>query len=105
FRQRVEAVGLNSEKLEELVRQQLTIDKFVEFRFETFVLVTDQEIQDFYDQNLVPEIKKRGAVPPPIAQVRDKIGERLKAEKVNAEIDRWLNEARQHAEIVLLAEP
>src|SRR5262245_14085038 len=39
FRQRVEAVGLTSEKLEELARQELIIDKFVEFRFETFVLV------------------------------------------------------------------
>ena len=105
FRQRVEAVGLNSEKLEELTRRQLIIDKFVEFRFETFVLVTEQEIQDFYEKNLVPEIKKRGAVPPPVAEVHDMISQRLKVEKVNMEIDRWLEESRQRAELVLLAEP
>ena len=105
FRQRVEAVGLNSEKLEELARRQVIIDKFVEFRFETFVLVTEQEIQDFYEKNLVPEIKKRGAVPPPIAEVHDMISQRLKVEKVNMEIDRWLEESRQRAELVLLSEP
>ena len=105
FRQRVEAVGLTSEKLEELARRQVIIDQFVAFRFETFVLVTEQEIQDFYDKNIVPEVKKGGAVPPPLAQIHDKISERLKVEKVNNEIDRWLTEARQRAEVVSLAEP
>ncbi len=105
FQKRVEAVGLNPEKLEELARRQVMIDKFVEFRFETFVLVTEQEIQDYYEKNTVPEVKKLGAVPPPVAEVRDMIYQRLKAEKVNIEIDRWLSEARQRAELVSLAEP
>ena len=38
-------------------------------------------------------------------QLRDKISEVLKQEKVNTDIDKWLAAARQRAEVVQLAEP
>jgi hypothetical protein len=105
FRERMEAVGLTAEKLEELLRQRILIEKYVAFRFESFVFVTDQEVQEYFDQKLVPVMKERGEVPPPIDKIRENIIARLKAEKVPAEIERWLTSARQRAEIISLAEP
>jgi len=105
FRQRVGSVGLTPQKIDELLRQRVLMDRFIDFRFRSFVLATEQEIQRYYDENLVPEIRKRGAVPPPIDQVRDKISELLKQQKIDTELDRWLSAARQRAEVVQLAEP
>jgi hypothetical protein len=105
FRERMEAVGLTAERLEELLRQRILIEKYVAFRFESFVFVTDQEVQEYFDQKLVPALKERGEVPPPIDKIRDNIIARLKAEKIPAEIERWLTSARQRAEIISLAEP
>jgi hypothetical protein len=105
FRQRAGSVGLTPQKIDELLRQRILIERFVDFRFRSFVLATEQEIKRYYDEHLVPEIRKAGQVPPPLDQLRDKISELLKQQKVNTDIDKWLAAARQRAEVVQLAEP
>ncbi|MCI0491025.1 MAG: hypothetical protein L0229_30920 [Blastocatellia bacterium] len=107
FRRRVEAVGLTSEKINDLVRERITINRFVDFRFRSFVFVTDQEIKKYYEENLAPEIRRAGQVPPPLdeSDIRQRITETLRQQKINEELDRWLREARQRADIVILAEP
>ncbi|HEX8090410.1 MAG TPA: hypothetical protein VF762_16240 [Blastocatellia bacterium] len=110
FRQRVEAVGLTPQKIDDLIREMILIERFVEFRFRSFVLVTEQDIQRYYDEKLAPQIRNAGQVPPSLDQaiegvtVREKINAILKQEKINEEIDRWLTTSRQRADIVQLAE-
>ena len=111
FRQRIGSVGLTSQKLDELLRQRILIDRFVDFRFRSFVLVTEQEIKRYYDETFAPQMRAKGQVPSTIEQVidgitvHDSISMILKQEKMNAEIDRWLTSARQRADVVHLAEP
>jgi hypothetical protein len=107
FRERVGSVGLTPQKINELMRERIIIDRFVEFRFRSFVVVTEQEIKRYYDETLVPQLRAAGQVPPPVEtpQIRDAITLILKAEKVEAEINRWLASARQRADVVQLAEP
>jgi hypothetical protein len=105
FRQRVESVGLTPERISELMRQRVLIDKFIDFRFRSFVFVSEQEIKRYYDERLVPEVRNRGVVPPSLDQVHEQIRETLRAEKINNELDHWLSQTRQRAEIVHLAEP
>jgi len=111
FRERVGSVGLTPQKIDELIRQRIMIDRFVEFRFRSFVLITEQDIKRFYDEVLAPAIRNRGAVPPALdaiqdgRSVRDGISATLKQRKINDEVERWLSQARQRADIVQLAEP
>ncbi len=111
FRERVGSVGLTPQKIEELIRQRIVIDRFVEFRFRSFVLITEQDIKRFYDEVLAPAIRNRGAVPPSLddiqdgKSVREGISATLKQRKINDEVERWLSQARQRADIVQLAEP
>lgn len=104
FRERVQSVGLTPEKIDELLREMILIEKFIEFRFQAFVFVTQQEIERYYNDDLSPRIRREGQVPPPLDQVREMIKENLRAGKVNEEIDRYLIAARQRADIVHLAE-
>ncbi|HSF23210.1 MAG TPA: hypothetical protein VLE20_03210 [Blastocatellia bacterium] len=105
FRQRVESVGLTPDRIDDLIRERIAIDRFVDFRFRSFVLVTEPEIQKYYDETLAPRVRAGGQVPPPLEKVSEEIGALLKQEKINTEIDRWLNTARQRADVVQLAEP
>jgi hypothetical protein len=105
FRERLEAVGLTAEKLDELLRQRILIKKYVAFRFESFVFVTDQEVQEYYEQKLVPAMKEKGQIAPPLEKINEDIRARIKAEKIPAEIETWLTSARQRAEIIPLVEP
>lgn len=112
FRQRVESVGLTPQRIDELIRQRILIDRFIDFRFRSFVFVTEQEMKRYYDEVFAARMRKEGQVPPAIdaklpdnRTVRDYITQILKQEKIEAEIDRWLLDARQRADIVQLAEP
>lgn len=111
FRQRVESVGLTPQRIDELIRQMISIERFIEFRFRSFVFVTEQDVQRYYDETLAPRIRNAGQVPPSLDQaveggatVREQISAVLKQEKINQEIDTWLAAARQRADIVQLAE-
>jgi hypothetical protein len=118
FRQRVEAVGLTSARVDELIRERIRIERFVEFRFRSFVFVTDPEIQRYYDETLAPQIRALGQVVPALDDkfpkaspadkemtVREAISEIIRRQKINQEIDRFLNATRQRADITVLAEP
>lgn len=111
FRERIGSVGLTPQKLDELLRQRILIDRFVEFRFRSFLLVTAPEIQQEYDGAFAPEMRRRGQIPPGLDQrldkgtVREQLSERLKEKKIGDEIERWLTAARQRADIVPIAEP
>jgi hypothetical protein len=111
FRQRIESVGLTPDRLEELIRRQFEIERFIDFRFRSFVFVTEQEIQRYYDEVFSKLMKDKGAVPPSLdaelpdnGKVRDKIVQILKVDKIEQEISRWLRDASQRAEIIKLAE-
>jgi len=106
FRRRVEAVGLSQQRIDRLVRERIVIDKYIDFRFRSFVFVTDQEVQQYYDSRVVPELRRKNAVPPPLSdpKVRDPIVAILKQQKVNDELDRFLKDLRARADIVQLAE-
>lgn len=105
FRRRVESVGLTPTKIDDLIRNRILVERFLDFRFRSFVFVSDNEIKQHYDEKLVPKLRETGAIPPPIEQVRERIIELLRREKIDQELDRWLGEARQRSEIVQLAEP
>jgi hypothetical protein len=110
FRQRVESVGLTPQRIDDLIREMILIERFAEFRFRSFVLVTEQDVQTYYNDKLAAEMRNKGQVPPSLDQViegatvREQINAILKQEKINQEIDRWMNAARQRADIVLLVE-
>ena len=104
FRTRVEAVGLTSEEVDQLIRQRILINKYIDFRFRSFVFISDEDIKNYYDQKLAPDIRKQGQVPPAIDEVRDRIVDVLKQQRISEEIDNFLKDARAQAEIVTLAE-
>jgi hypothetical protein len=104
FRARMESVGLSQARIDELMRQRVAINKFIDFRFRSFVFVADEDARSYYENRLAPEIRKEGRIPPTLDEVREKILDVLKQQKVNEEIDRFLRDARQRADIVQLAD-
>ena len=59
FQQRLQRVGLTAEKLDEILDQRLRIEKYLDFRFRNFVVITQQEIADYYTTVYVPRLRAR----------------------------------------------
>jgi hypothetical protein len=104
FQQRLQRVGLITEKLDEIIEQRLKMEKYLDFRFRNFVVISQNEIADYYRDVYVPRLKARspGRIIPPLEKVRADIETTLMEAKIESEMDAFLDTARERAEIVVL---
>jgi hypothetical protein len=104
FYQRVKRVGLSADQLREIIRQRVAIEKYLDFRFRSFTVVTPQEVSDYYRDVYVPRVQRRspGQIIPKLEDVRDQIERTLTESKIESETDAFLDSARENAEIVIL---
>lgn len=103
FRQRLLRVGLTSEKLEEILEQRVRIEKYLDFRFRNFVLISQKEIADYYQDVYVPRLRSRspGQIIPTLEEARSEIERTLTEAKIESDTDAFLDSARERAEIVM----
>jgi peptidyl-prolyl cis-trans isomerase SurA len=104
FQNRLQRVGLTSEKLDEIVEQRLKMEKYLDFRFRNFVVISQKEIADYYRDTYVPRLKSRapGRIVPPLEEVRAEIERTLTESKIESETDAFLDTLRERAEVVTL---
>jgi hypothetical protein len=91
-RDSLQPFGITEQDLDAHVRWQLTVLHFIEQRFRPAVLVSDQEIQDYYRAHTAE-------FHAPVDAVRDQIEDILAAPKVNKEFEDWLDRARKRTSI------
>ena len=105
FQQRLMLVGLTSEKLDEILDQRVRIEKYLDFRFRNFVLISQKEITDYYSDVYVPRLRSRspGQIVPKLEEVRSEIEMILTEAKIESDTDAFLDSARERAEIVMLS--
>lgn len=101
--ERMARVGLTSEQLNAILRDRVTIERYLDFRFRAFVLVSAQEIADRYEK-LYGSQRNSGKLVPTLDQARDTIERQLTEEKIAEQIDRFIDDLRDQpgTEIVVL---
>lgn len=109
FEARLKQVGFDSikdENFERIIAQRVSIDKYVDFRFGSFVVVTADEEARYYREQFVPDFRRRspGLLMPTLDEKRAEIRQILNRQKVAASIERFLDEAKRRVEIVILIE-
>ena len=106
MRRRMTRVGLTAEKLREIVHDRVDIEKYLDFRFRAFTIVTAKEIESYYRDVYVPRFRARspGGIVPSLENARAEIGLKLTEEKIESSMNDFLDEKRQQAEITILRE-
>jgi parvulin-like peptidyl-prolyl isomerase len=102
FARRLEELGMTEDDLRQLLARQEAVLRYVEERLGPRVFVSLDDVQVYYDEELVPVLKQRGAAVPPLEEVQEEIRGLLKAKRLNEEIDRWTEELRRQADIEIL---
>ncbi len=110
FEKRLRLVGFISvrdENFQKIIEDRLTIEKYIDFRFRSFVIVTNEEERKYYNEVFVPSFRRRNPdlLVPPFEKVQQNINEILTETKVSEDIEKFLYEAKQRAEIEILLEP
>lgn len=104
FQQRLQRVGLTSDKLDEIIDQRLKMEKYLDFRFRSFVVIGQNEIAQYYREVFVPRLRARspGQIVPTLEEARNQIERALTEAKIESDTDAFLDTARERAEIVML---
>ena len=109
FERRLRIVGFDSvrdENFIEMMRQRVAIEKYLDFRFRSFIVVTQEDEMKYYREVFTPDFRRRnpGLLLPPFDEIRVQLNQSLTEEKVANEIEKFLDEAKRRAEIVVLNE-
>lgn len=108
FESRLRLVGFSSvkdENFQRIMEQRVAIKKYLDFRFRSFVVITPEDETKYYRETYVPEFRRRnpGLLMPTLDEKRKEINSFLTEEKVEAEIDRFLDFAKRRNEVIILS--
>jgi len=101
FRQKLREVGLDEAALRQLMARQLEVLTFVDERLGPQVFVSLDDIATYYKTVLTREMQQQHLPVPPLDEVRDKIREVLRQQRLTEEIDHWTEELRRKANIAV----
>ncbi len=104
FQRRISQVGLTAEKLREIIEERVEIEKYLDFRFRSLIVITPKEIADYYRDVYLPRMKQQtpGRIVPTQEEARSEIERTLTESKIASDMTRFLDAERDRAEIVIL---
>ncbi|HMJ08248.1 MAG TPA: hypothetical protein VK468_04540 [Pyrinomonadaceae bacterium] len=109
FEKRLNQVGFTSVKddnFERIIAQRIAINKYLDFRFRSFIVITADDETKYYRDVFVPDFRRRfpGLLMPTLDEKRAEVRSALEEERVAAGIEAFLDEAKRRAEIEILSE-
>lgn len=107
FEQRLRQVGFNSiedPNFRRIVERRLAIERYLDFRFRSFVVVTPEDEERFYNEVYAPAFRQRnpGVIVPKLEAVRQTINQQVTESRIEADINNFLKEARERAIVTTL---
>lgn len=91
--------GMTPSELAVAVEDQMKIMRFVDLRLRPTIRVDRQDIDQYYRETLVPELKKSGVEPQPEEQMLGRIRELMVQQRMDAVLEDWLVNLRSQSEI------
>lgn len=109
FEQRLKFVGFDSiqdDNFQRVIRQRVAIEKYLDFRFRSFAVITAEEENRYFNEIFAPDFRRRfpGLLMPSVDEKRAEINQILLEDKVAGDIEEFLDESKRRAEIIVLSE-
>ncbi len=99
FAKRCAAAGLSEAAVHRMLMQQLYLSRFLDFRFRPAAQIDAKQIQTYYDNEFVPQLKDRNQTVPPLDDVEDTIREVLIQRAISERATQWLDDTRSRLKI------
>jgi hypothetical protein len=93
------AYDLTQRDVEDSLITEVRTLRFVDLRFRGLVRIDKSEINNYYQQKLLPQLRSKGATEPPLADVSSQIEKILAEQSISDMLNRWLETLRAQAHI------
>lgn len=91
--------GLTEDGLKRRVDAEFDLMRLVDTRLRPTVNIDAKNIETYYNQQLLPQLRQSGATDVPLSEVAPKIKELLTQQKMNQLLTAWLDTLRAESEI------
>ena len=95
-------LGFTEQELRDRLRTREQVLQFIEQRFRSGIVISDEQIEDFYNKTMLPEYARQHATAPPIDAVHDRIEDLLLEQQVSKLLDQWLKSLRESGSVRIL---
>lgn len=99
FRRELDKFGMQRNDLGPYAYERILFNRILSSRFDRTVLVTLEEIQAFYETRYLPDQRDKGIEPQSMLDIFDDIEARLRREKSEKQVEEWIQNLREKAEI------
>lgn len=99
FREELDKFGMEKNDLGPYVYDRILFNRILSSRFGRAVLVTLEEIQDYYETRYVPGQLDKGLEPKSMLDIFDDIETVLRREKSEEQVEEWLKNLREKSDI------
>ena len=103
FARRCAAVGLTEAAVRRMLQQQLYLSRFLDFRFRPAAQIDSKQIEAYYNDQFVPQLKAKNESIPPLDDVEDTIREVLTQQAISDRSAQWLDDTRSRLKIDVAA--
>jgi len=93
------AYDLTQRDVEDMLVSEVRSLRFVDLRFRGLVRIDKNEINTYYQQKFVPQLRSQGAPQPPLTEVSAQIEKILVEQSIDQMLNRWLETLRAQAHI------
>ncbi len=91
--------GLTENDIADLVTEQVDIFRYVDGRFRPNIHIDQRSIENYYLEQLIPQLHRRGEHEVPLSEVSGKIEEILTQQRINELMTLWLRNLRLQEEV------
>jgi hypothetical protein len=106
---RLRQVGFTSiddDNFQRIIADRIAIEKYLEFRFRSFIVITAADEAKYFRDVEAPEFRRRfpGILMPTLEEKRAEIHNKLVEQKVESDIESFLEDAKQRVKVTRLSE-
>ena len=94
-------LGLSAAQVRDMLARQIYVERYIDYKFRPSVQVKSEDVQNYFRNELLPELAKKNQVAPREADVEGQILELLTQRAITGMATKWLDETRSRLKIEL----
>jgi hypothetical protein len=96
---KVRDLGLSATQVRQLLARQIYIERYIDYKFRPSVQIKSEDVQNYFQKELLPELAKKNQIAPSQATVEGEILELLTQRAITDLATKWLDETKSRLKI------
>jgi len=99
YKTKLSELGLSATQVRQMLVRQIYIERYIDYKFRPSVQIKSEDVQNYYQTELLPELAKKNEAAPRRADVEGQILELLTQRAITDLATKWLDDTKSRLKI------